>query len=128
MFFSEFTVYLFRHAVCGLVVRVPGYRFQGPWFDSRCYQNFQEVVGLERGPFNLVSTTEELLGRHALKSREYGRAEQLDLQHTHARTHARAHAHTPAHAPLHWGVIGSLGTQAINGPIASAPGNGAFVE
>jgi hypothetical protein len=35
------------------------------------------VVGLERGPFSLVSTTKELLGRKnsgsGLKSREYGR-------------------------------------------------------
>jgi hypothetical protein len=32
-------------------------------FDSRRYQIFWEVVGLERGPLSLVSTTEELLGR-----------------------------------------------------------------
>jgi hypothetical protein len=32
-------------------------------FDSRHYQIFREVVGLERGPFSLVSTTEEILGR-----------------------------------------------------------------
>jgi hypothetical protein len=41
---------------------------QSPWlqierseFDSRRYQIFWEVVGLELGPFNLVSTNEELL-------------------------------------------------------------------
>jgi hypothetical protein len=34
-----------------------------PGFDSRPYQIFLEAVGLERGPLNLVSTTEELLGR-----------------------------------------------------------------
>jgi hypothetical protein len=33
------------------------------FFDSRHYQIFREVVGLERGPLNLVSTTEELLDR-----------------------------------------------------------------
>jgi hypothetical protein len=33
-----------------------------PGFDSRHYQK-QKVVGLERGPFSLVSTTEELLDR-----------------------------------------------------------------
>jgi hypothetical protein len=44
-------------------VRVPGYRSTGPGFDSRRYQIFWEVVGLERGPLSLVSTTEELLGR-----------------------------------------------------------------
>jgi hypothetical protein len=24
--------------VCGLVVRVPGYRHRGPGYDSRCYE------------------------------------------------------------------------------------------
>jgi hypothetical protein len=33
-----------------------------PGFDSRHYQK-KEVVGLERGPLSLVSTTEELLDR-----------------------------------------------------------------
>jgi hypothetical protein len=33
-----------------------------PGFDSRHYQK-KKVVGLERGPLNLVSTTEELLDR-----------------------------------------------------------------
>jgi hypothetical protein len=46
-------------------------------FDSRRYQIFLEVVGLERGPLSLVSTTEELLGRNnngsSLENREYGR-------------------------------------------------------
>jgi hypothetical protein len=32
-------------------------------FDSRRYQIFWEVVGLERGPHSLLSTTEELLER-----------------------------------------------------------------
>jgi hypothetical protein len=36
---------------------------QSPGFDSRRYQIFWEVVGLERGPLSLVSTTEELLER-----------------------------------------------------------------
>jgi hypothetical protein len=30
-------------------------------FDSRRYQIFSEVVGLERGPLSLVSTIEELI-------------------------------------------------------------------
>jgi hypothetical protein len=47
--------------LCGLVVRVPGYRSRGPGLDSRRYQIFWEVVGLERGPLSLVSITEELL-------------------------------------------------------------------
>jgi hypothetical protein len=45
--------------LCGLVARVLGYR---SGFDSRHYQK-QKVVGLERGPLSLVSTTEELLDR-----------------------------------------------------------------
>jgi hypothetical protein len=78
------------------VVRVPGYRtemycsscevwtgqsfwlqIQRSGFHSRRYQIFWEIVGLERGPLNLVSTIEELLGRKisgsGLNSREYGR-------------------------------------------------------
>jgi hypothetical protein len=34
-----------------------------PEFDSRHYQKKKKVVGLERGPLSLVSTTEELLDR-----------------------------------------------------------------
>jgi hypothetical protein len=45
-------------------------------FDSRHYQSFLLVAGLERGPLSLVSTTEELLERKSsgsgLESREYG--------------------------------------------------------
>jgi hypothetical protein len=48
-----------RH--CGLVARVLGYRSRGPGFDSRALQ--KKVVGLERGPLSLVSTTEEILDR-----------------------------------------------------------------
>jgi hypothetical protein len=47
--------------LCGLVVRVPGYRSRVPGFDSRRYQIFCKVVGLERGPLSLVRTIEELL-------------------------------------------------------------------
>jgi hypothetical protein len=46
--------------LCGLVVRVLDYRCRGPGFDSRA---LKKVVGLERGPLSLVSTTEELLDR-----------------------------------------------------------------
>jgi hypothetical protein len=38
-------------------------QIQRSGFDSRGYQIFWEVVGLERGPLNLVSTIEELLDR-----------------------------------------------------------------
>jgi hypothetical protein len=46
--------------LCGLVVKVSGYRSRGPGFDSRPYQIFWEVGSLERGPLSLVRTTEEL--------------------------------------------------------------------
>jgi hypothetical protein len=60
--------------LCGLVVRVPGYRFGDPGFDSRHHK--KKVAGLERGPLSLVSATEELLGSNSsgsgLEIREYG--------------------------------------------------------
>jgi hypothetical protein len=44
--------------------------------DSRCYQIFREVVGMERGPLSLVSITEELFERNSsgcgLENRDYG--------------------------------------------------------
>jgi hypothetical protein len=50
-----------RGRLCGPVVRVPGYRSRGRAFDSRRYQIFWEVVGLEWGPLSLVRIIEELL-------------------------------------------------------------------
>jgi hypothetical protein len=48
--------------LCGIVVRVPGYRSRNP--DSiPALQYFLRVVGLERGPLSLVSTIQELLVR-----------------------------------------------------------------
>jgi hypothetical protein len=51
-------------------------QIQRPGFDSRHYQIWWEVVGLERGPLSLVNTIEELLGRKnsgsSLENREYG--------------------------------------------------------
>jgi hypothetical protein len=46
----------------GLVVRVLGYRSGGPGSISSTTR--KTVVGLERGPLSLVSTTEELLDRN----------------------------------------------------------------
>jgi hypothetical protein len=50
-------------------------------FDSRRYQISWEVVGLQRGPRNLVGSIEELLGRNGGRScpeiREYGRGDPL---------------------------------------------------
>jgi hypothetical protein len=48
--------------LCGLVVRVLGYRSGGPGSIPGTTRK-KKVVGLERGPLSLVSTTEELLDR-----------------------------------------------------------------
>jgi hypothetical protein len=45
----------------GLLVRVTGYRSRGPEFDSRYYQTFLQVVGLQEGPLFLVKIIEEPL-------------------------------------------------------------------
>jgi hypothetical protein len=54
-------------------------------FDSQRYQIFWELVGLERGPFSLVSAIEELLERKSSDSgverREYGRRDPLRWSH-----------------------------------------------
>jgi hypothetical protein len=50
-----------RDRLCGLVVRVLDYRCRGPGFHFRALQ--KKVVGLERGPLSVVSTTEELRDR-----------------------------------------------------------------
>jgi hypothetical protein len=47
--------------LCGLVVRVLGYRSGGP--GSIPSSTKKKVVGPERGPLSLVSTTEELCDR-----------------------------------------------------------------
>jgi hypothetical protein len=43
--------------LCGLVIRIPGYRSKSPGFDFRHYYIFW-VAGLEHGPLSLVSTKE----------------------------------------------------------------------
>ena len=50
-----------KDRLCGLVVRVSGYRYRGLGFDSRRYQIFWVAVGLERGALSLVRSIEELL-------------------------------------------------------------------
>jgi hypothetical protein len=54
-------LYIFHHRLCGLVVRVLGYRSGGP--GSVPGTTKKKVVGLELGPLSLMSTTEELLDR-----------------------------------------------------------------
>jgi hypothetical protein len=48
--------------LCGLVVRVLGYRSGGPG-SIPCTTRKKIVVGLERGALSLVSTNKELLDR-----------------------------------------------------------------
>jgi hypothetical protein len=64
------------HRLCGLVVKSFWLQIQRSGFDSRRYQIFWKVVGLERGPLSLVSTIEELLeiksSSSGLDNREYG--------------------------------------------------------
>jgi hypothetical protein len=48
--------------LCDLVARVLGYRSVGPGSIPGTTRK-KKVVGLERGPLSLVSTTEELLDR-----------------------------------------------------------------
>jgi hypothetical protein len=48
--------------LCGLVVRVTGYRSGGPGSIPGTTEK-KKVVGQERGPLSLMSTTEELLDR-----------------------------------------------------------------
>jgi hypothetical protein len=62
--YNDVKIIIYYHStmdrLCGLVVRIPGYRSRGAGFDSR-YQIFWEVVGLERDPLSLVRIIEELL-------------------------------------------------------------------
>jgi hypothetical protein len=57
----KYYYYYYYDRLCGLVVRVLGYRSGGP--GSIPGTTKKKVMGLERGPLSLVSTTEELLDR-----------------------------------------------------------------
>jgi hypothetical protein len=57
-----FVVIIITDRLCGLVVRVLGYRTGGPGSIPGTTRK-KEVVGLERGPLSLVSATEELLDK-----------------------------------------------------------------
>jgi hypothetical protein len=50
-------------------------------FDSRRYQIFWEVVGLEWDPLSLVSTTEELLDRKVAASVKKGENTAVEIRH-----------------------------------------------
>jgi hypothetical protein len=53
---------MFCDSLCGLVVRVLGYRSGGPGSIPGTTRK-KKYWGLERGPLSLVSTTKELLER-----------------------------------------------------------------
>jgi hypothetical protein len=78
-FLAKSLIYVFDR-LCGLVVRVSGYRSRGPGFDSRRFQIFWEAVGLERGP---LSTREYNWGAtwnssgFGQENREYDRGDTL---------------------------------------------------
>jgi hypothetical protein len=60
---GEFPQFInFEDRLCGLVVIVLGYRSGGPGSIPGTTMK-KKVMGLERGPLSLVSTTEELLDR-----------------------------------------------------------------
>jgi hypothetical protein len=70
-------------------------QIQRSGFDSRRYQIYCEVVGLERGPLSLVSTTEELLDRKSscsgLENRDYSRTGSAELTTRHPYIRKRWH-------------------------------------
>jgi hypothetical protein len=55
-------IYTTNDRLCGLVVIVLGYRSRGPGSIPGTTRK-KKVMGLERGPLSLVSTTGELLDR-----------------------------------------------------------------
>jgi hypothetical protein len=64
-----------KDRLCGLVIRVLGYRSGGPGSIPGTTRN--KLVGLERGPLSLVSTIEELLNIkvEVRLENEYGRGD-----------------------------------------------------
>jgi hypothetical protein len=62
MWLHKLKAYDKHDRLCGLVVRVPVYRSGGPGSIPGTTRK-KKLVGVERGPLILVSTTEELLDR-----------------------------------------------------------------
>jgi hypothetical protein len=56
---NKWLLLVLRDRLCGLVVRVLGYRSRGPGSIPGTIK--KKVMGLERGALSLVSTSEELL-------------------------------------------------------------------
>jgi hypothetical protein len=45
-----YLIHTLPNHLCGVMSRVPSYSVRGPRFDSRHYQIFGVVAGLEQGP------------------------------------------------------------------------------
>jgi hypothetical protein len=103
-------IYLCIDRLCCQVVRVPGYRSRGPGFDSWRYQIFWEVVGLERDPLSLVSTTEKLLERKRsgsdLENLDYGRRGSAALTTRHP-LHQKLALTSPTSGGRSFGIVRS---------------------
>jgi hypothetical protein len=67
----ELEMMISENRLCGLVVRVLGYRSGDPGSIPGTTRK-GKVMGLERGPLSLLSTTEES-SDSCLQNREYGR-------------------------------------------------------
>jgi hypothetical protein len=80
-------------------------------FDSRRHQIFWEVVGLERGPLSLVSTTEELFGRKSNGSgqekRNYGSRGSAALSTRHTSIHKKLALIPPTSGGLSFDIVRS---------------------
>jgi hypothetical protein len=86
-------------------------RIQKSGLDSRRYQIFWEVVGLERGPPSLVSKIEELLGIDSsgsgLESLEYGRRGSAELTRWHHSIHKSLPLTSPTSGGRSFGIVHS---------------------
>jgi hypothetical protein len=61
-------LYSWMNHLCGLAVRVPGYRSRGPGTISGATRICEKLVSLQRGPLSLVSAIEELRKRKSRAS------------------------------------------------------------
>jgi hypothetical protein len=97
--------------LCGLVVRVPGYRSKGPGSISVAIIFICKVVGLEQGPLSVVSTTEELLERKSsdsgLEIRDYGRRGSAALTTRHPSNPEKLVLTSPTSGGLSLGTVRS---------------------
>jgi hypothetical protein len=83
-------IWLVQHLSPWLYLHVMKFIFgctvvRGPGFDSRRFQVFREVAGLERDPLSLMRTTEGLLGRNrsgsGQETNDWGGSFALTMQH-----------------------------------------------